>query len=523
MDTRLYVITHKEYMNPDDKEYDGLYIPLHVGRAISEDLGYPGDNAGDNISDRNRSWCELTGIYWLWKNISCDIIGICHYRRYFVVDEDFIRREKIEDILSDHDVIVGNSNNTEFGSLREHYSEMHYWKDMSVCRDVLLEKYPEYENAFELSMDANLFTIGNMMICSKQIYDEYCEWLFDILFETEKRLDTEGYDPFQARVMGYLSERLLRIWLLYNSYKVYEVEVRMMDPADKDNSVKEIELKQKYVDLTFRNLLDQYRIGNYVDLVDSPPIWKPETDKIPVWVCWWQGEEDMPDLVRMCIRSLKKNLPADRCELRFISFENVASYVSFPQWIVDKYNEGKIILTILSDILRMGLLYRYGGMWVDATYYVAKPVDPAMFDNGFYTQRLRRGKWKADVVQGRWACNLLYTQPGAALPRFVLNAYYMYWFEHEELIDYFLLDYLIDAAYSNIEEVRNMIDSCEYSQPDTLELTGIINEPYSAEILSRLSADTTFFKLSNKIPVTKETITGEQTFFGYLFGLDAPE
>ena len=76
--TEMWVITHKNYPGVNDD----IYKTLHVGRALSGDLGYQGDNTGDNISSKNKSYCELTGLYWLWKKHECDIMGICHYFRF---------------------------------------------------------------------------------------------------------------------------------------------------------------------------------------------------------------------------------------------------------------------------------------------------------------------------------------------------------------------------------------------------------------------------------------------------------
>jgi hypothetical protein len=90
MDQRIYICTHKPFTPPSDS----LYIPLQVGKAISDDYGYIGDDTGDNISELNRNWCELTGYYWLWKNISCDIcqerfeyfVSLISYQLFLVVD-----------------------------------------------------------------------------------------------------------------------------------------------------------------------------------------------------------------------------------------------------------------------------------------------------------------------------------------------------------------------------------------------------------------------------------------------------
>lgn len=221
MDTRIYIITHKKFHVPDERGY----APLHVGRALSEDFGYPGDNAGDNISEKNKNYCELTGIYWIWKNISCDIVGICHYRRYFIKDQKLLSKEYIEETLQQYDAITLHSGVTPSENLWNHYGACHYEKDLKTVRDIIEEKYPEYLDAFDFSMHCNLMTLGNMIITRKEIFDQYCEWLFDILFEAERRIDISEYDDRQKRIFGFLSERLLRIWLLNQHLKIREEDL----------------------------------------------------------------------------------------------------------------------------------------------------------------------------------------------------------------------------------------------------------------------------------------------------------
>ncbi len=225
MDTRIYVMTHKEYTKPEDD----VYVSLHVGKALGGDYGYNGDDTGDNISVKNRNYCELTGIYWLWKNVKCDVVGICHYRRYFIRENKLLEKKYIEDVLKDYDIITPNSSFTRYASVKGHYEHMHHYKDMELCRVVIEEKYPEYADAFDLCMNCNMFSLGNMVITRKSVFDEYCQWLFDILFEVERRVDISGYDTFQARIYGYLSERLFRVWLLNQRYRVREEEVRMIE------------------------------------------------------------------------------------------------------------------------------------------------------------------------------------------------------------------------------------------------------------------------------------------------------
>ena len=223
MDTRIYVCTHKKY----NELSDPLYHTLHVGRAISDDLGYSGDNTEDNISEKNQSYCELTGIYFLWKNISCDIIGICHYRRFFMIDGAPVSSKAIESILcnNNYDIILPTCSTTPFFNNYEHYKNVHVIKDFDITKEVISEKYPDYIPAFVLMAGTNLASLGNMIITKKEIFDDYCKWLFDILFEVEKRTDLSNYDDFQKRIYGYLSERLLRVYIYMHPFNVFEIPV----------------------------------------------------------------------------------------------------------------------------------------------------------------------------------------------------------------------------------------------------------------------------------------------------------
>lgn len=221
--TNVYVCTHKSFDAPQDE----LYIPLHVGRALSEALGYQGDDTGDSISEKNKSFCELTGVYWVWKNVDCDIVGICHYRRYFSYDGELLTGEYIEKLLKQdgYDIILPASGRSDYGNNLRHYNKVHFPRDFAVLKEVLLEKHPEYERAWELFCGTNLASLANMIITKKEIYDEYCGWLFDILFEVERRVDISEYNTFQYRLFGYMSERLLRMWIFMHGYRVREEQV----------------------------------------------------------------------------------------------------------------------------------------------------------------------------------------------------------------------------------------------------------------------------------------------------------
>lgn len=121
------------------------------------------------------------------ENIQCDNVGICHYRRYFVQDE-LLTIEYMEECLKTYDIIVPDSGMTMYENVYKHYENRHKIKDLNICGEVLLQKYPKDYAAFKWSLERNFMSLGNMVITSKTLYDEYCSWLFDILFEVEKEL-----------------------------------------------------------------------------------------------------------------------------------------------------------------------------------------------------------------------------------------------------------------------------------------------------------------------------------------------
>lgn len=225
MSTTIFAMTHKKFIPPTDK----LYVPLQVGREGKEDLGYLSDNTGDNISHKNQYYSELTGMYWVWKNYSdSDYVGICHYRRFLVNDAGrlFTERE-IEDILSHYDLITTKTLTMRY-PYYDGFSKNHNLRDLQVAMDIVNEKYPEYGKVLEKMVHQRQTWFGNIMICSKALYDEYCSWLFPIFFEMENRICVEDYDEYHKRVYGFISEFLLYVWATVKHLKVYQCKVGML-------------------------------------------------------------------------------------------------------------------------------------------------------------------------------------------------------------------------------------------------------------------------------------------------------
>ena len=243
MNVKIYTMTHKPFRKPDDP----VYIPLHVGCELSQDLGYMGDNTGEHISDLNPYYGELSGLYWIWRNeTEADIVGVCHYRRFFVnEDGSFMRAGDYEAALADCDVMVSDMT-MRGGTNRENFGKKHNALDMEAVGEAIKKIYPEDYDAFCRVMDDEKCCYGNLMAARKETYDAYCEWLFNVLVEASEEIDAklQQYDLYQRRVYAYLSEVLLYVWIKARGLRIKEGRVAIT--AEKAETV---EFKQAMAQL----------------------------------------------------------------------------------------------------------------------------------------------------------------------------------------------------------------------------------------------------------------------------------
>lgn len=241
---KILVACHK----PSTLFRDAVYIPIHVGRTnstLKKDMpGMLGDDTGKNISEKNASYCELTALYWAWKNLKdTDYIGLCHYRRYFLkfkspfrlpiyyytsfesMNKDIIKYEELAYILQKNDVIMARKITQPF-NLRTEYSYILNSYDYKILKKVIIDIFPDYVEDFERIMYyGNKYSAFNMMIMKWEYFEDYCKWLFSILFELEKRIDISGYKGYYSRIYGYMSERLLNVYVFHHKLKVRELSV----------------------------------------------------------------------------------------------------------------------------------------------------------------------------------------------------------------------------------------------------------------------------------------------------------
>lgn len=229
-DIRIYVVSHKETYVPDYP----LLKPLQIGTALNKPMeAYLHDDTGENISAKNKSYCELTGQYWVWKNEKADYYGFYHYRRYFSFvfekypymiynypDEATLKKmgyqkAQMDAIISRYDIIVPQAENM-YETAWQNYSRAphHYIEDLQLAANLVKERYPDYTSAVDQYLSGTRLYLKNMYIMKHELFHQYCGWLFDILEQFDQRNNWQKYNENTAalRVNGYLAERLFGIW-----------------------------------------------------------------------------------------------------------------------------------------------------------------------------------------------------------------------------------------------------------------------------------------------------------------------
>lgn len=232
MDIKIIVAAHKAYRMPEDP----MYLPVHVGKEGKDlELGFVGDNTGENISALNPNFCELTGIYWAWKSLKADYIGLSHYRRHFSLKkqgdkwDSILTGRQAEELLKEHDVILPKRRNYFVENVYDQYVHAHPAEGLDLALSLAAKCGGNYAKAAEGLKKRTWNHTFNMFIMKREIFDGYCQWLFDILFEVQRQVDISGYSAYDKRIFGFLSERLLDIYLEANGIGYKEVPVLFME------------------------------------------------------------------------------------------------------------------------------------------------------------------------------------------------------------------------------------------------------------------------------------------------------
>jgi len=254
-------------------------------------------------------------------------------------------------------------------------------------------------------------------------------------------------------------------------------------------------------------------ISEYKQRYEVRPQLTNEGKVIPqkLWVCWWQGENAMPPLVKACYNSVLKY--SNGYDVTLITKENYGDLLSIPEHIITKYNNGTITVTHLSDIIRMLLLANYGGMWLDATVLV---TDEITFEEGRSFFTIRRDLGGKYVPKRKWAGNCIAGSQDFLLFNFVVDILCEYWKNFSEMIDYFLIDYAINLAYISIPEIQKAIDEVKLNNEGYMTLNRCLGCEYHSDFFAEVTVGTIFHKLSWKGKYSVITPDGKTSFYGYI-------
>jgi len=233
----IYIVTHKRVDLPKLKGYRAI----QVGSAAD---GFPGclrDDTGDNIADRNASYCELTAMYWIWKNTDDPFKGLAHYRRYFGRRafssrvRDIVGYEALIGMLEGRDLLAAKPAVYHVNAREQLLMDCCTPETFSKLESVVEALSPEYMDAFRAFFAGNRAAQYNMLLCRKTLFDDYCAWLFPILFSLEDQVDLTGASDYQRRLFGFMGERLMNVWLLHNRLSVGYLPVVSTEYTWKDH------------------------------------------------------------------------------------------------------------------------------------------------------------------------------------------------------------------------------------------------------------------------------------------------
>lgn len=266
---------------------------------------------------------------------------------------------------------------------------------------------------------------------------------------------------------------------------------------------------EKYVDHFFKDF-----IKNYESINIKPTF--VNLDKFPIWICWWQGVDTMPEIVQMCYQRLQNIIP-EYAKLHVITLKNYLDYVDMPDNIIDKFNHKIITMATMSDVLRMCLLSKYGGYWLDATVFFTGNIPIEYFQKQFYCQKMYdEEKNKREACKGRWCGFSMAGRNDNVLFHFMKDGFFKWWERYDDIPDYVLIDYMILIAYKNIPDVTRCINAVENNNEDIFEMYKHLNEPYTQELYNKLTQRNVMHKLTYKMKLEKWTKNNELTLYGYL-------
>lgn len=267
----------------------------------------------------------------------------------------------------------------------------------------------------------------------------------------------------------------------------------------KKHSVIESYLENKYEDM-----FTQYKS------VNSTNNYNNKNNSI-IWFFWGQGYEQMPEVVKTCYQSIVRN--ANGRAVHFIDLDNYTRYVTIPDYIITKFSDKKITFTHLSDVLRMALLSKYGGLWIDSTVYVTSPIPIDYSHYAFFTTKMEPREMTC-ISNARW--NIQIMGGHSTLFQYIYAFWCQYWKENDLLIDYFLTDYTIDMALKLFPFFRTEFDEVPNNNTTVYDMDLVSDNSFDSNTCNRIMKKTIFYKLNWRKQYRIKSSDGLMTNYGFL-------
>ena len=281
--------------------------------------------------------------------------------------------------------------------------------------------------------------------------------------------------------------------------------------AEKFHKKKDI-LINEYLCNSFDSIIEEYKEKNDEWIVKN---------SAPIWVCWWDGEDAAPSLVKQCINSIRKN--SGTHSVVFVDKNNYTDYIEIPGYMMEKIKSKKMSLAALSDYIRASLIYKYGGLWLDSTIYCSETVNSDWFSMPIFTCRRQEVDCRY-ISKMRWTTFCIGGFQGNVFFGFFKKAFEEYWSKHDTIIDYLLVDYVINIAYENIPAVKEMFLKIPYNNIHIDDLQAAMNEALpGASFDNIIKEDTVLYKLSWRETYFEKTADGQESVYGYFLNMKIDE
>lgn len=233
----IYIVTHKRVELPKLQGYRAI----QVGGAADDFAGCLRDDTGDSIADKNPYYCELTAMYWVWKNVDDPCKGLAHYRRYFGKRPlssrvgDIQPYDALVRMLEGWDMLAAKPAVYHVNAREQLLMDCCTPETFDRLEAVVAALSPDSMDAFRAFFAGNRASQYNMLFCRREAFDDYCAWLFPILFTLEGQVDLTGASDYQKRLFGFLGERLMNVWMIQNRLSVKYLPVVSTEYSPRDH------------------------------------------------------------------------------------------------------------------------------------------------------------------------------------------------------------------------------------------------------------------------------------------------